>query len=257
MIIQFYEFENRKCVKKEENAVKSMKVWKKLLLALILLAAAGTAAAFSINSYVIHACGERILYKANSSDSLRQPREVRQLRGKRADCILVLGAKVRKDGSPSYMLKDRLDLAIALYKEKAAPKLLLSGDHGQVHYDEVNAMKNYAIEQGVPQEDLFLDHAGFSTYDSVYRAKEIFQVQRMIVVTQGYHQYRALYGCEKMGIKAWGAASDQAVYRGQTMRDLREIAARDKDFFKWMVKPDPTYLGEAIPISGSGIASQD
>lgn len=237
--------------------MKSMKVWKKLILALILLAVLGVAAVFGINSYVIHASGDRILYKASSGDSLLQRQAVSQLREKRADCILVLGAKVRKDGSPSYMLKDRLDLAIALYREKAAPKLLLSGDHGQVHYDEVNAMKNYAIKQGVPEEDLFLDHAGFSTYDSVYRAGEIFQVQRMIVVTQSYHQYRALYGCKKKGIEAWGAASDQAVYRGQRMRELREIAARDKDFIKWAIEPEPTYLGEAIPISGSGVVSQD
>ena len=98
--------------------------------------------------------------------------------------------------------RQRLDLGIKLYQEGVAPKLLLSGDHGQVQYDEVNAMKEYALQEGVPEEDLFLDHAGFSTYDSVYRAKKVFQVERMVVVTQGYHLYRALYGCEKMGIKA-------------------------------------------------------
>lgn len=237
--------------------MRTIHAWKKMVLVFIILAVAGMAAVFGINSYVIHTSRDALLYKADSGDNLVQPESLEKLREKKADCILVLGAKVRKDGSPSYMLKDRLDLAIALYKERIASKLLLSGDHGQVRYDEVNAMKNYAIKQGVPAEDLFLDHAGFSTYDSVYRAKEVFQVQKMIVVTQGYHQYRALYGCRKMGVEAWGAASDQAVYKGQKMRDLREIAARDKDFVKWMAKPEPTYLGEAIPISGSGVASQD
>lgn len=234
-----------------------MKLWKKSIRILIILAVAGATAVFGINGYVTGAVSDQILCRLQSHDAPVSQEEVESLKEKDADCIMVLGAKVRKDGSPSYMLQDRLDLAIALYREGVAQKLLLSGDHGQNRYDEVNAMKNYAMQQGVPKEDLFLDHAGFSTYDSVYRAKKIFQVKDLIIVTQGYHQYRALYGCGKMGIKAWGAASDQAVYRGQKMRDFREIAARNKDFFKWMAKPDPTYLGEAIPISGSGIASQD
>ncbi|MCI8646523.1 MAG: DUF218 domain-containing protein [Firmicutes bacterium] len=234
-----------------------MRLWKKIVLGAVLLAVLFAGAVFGISAHMVSSTGEQILCRMQDREQALSQEELDSLREKGADCILVLGAKVKKDGSPSYMLKDRLDLAISLYKAGAAPKLLLSGDHGQVRYDEVNAMKQYAMERGVPKEDLFLDHAGFSTYDSVYRAKEIFQAERIIVVTQSYHQYRALYGCGKMGIKAWGVASDQAIYRGQNMRDLREIAARDKDFFKWMAKPDPTYLGEAIPISGSGIASQD
>ena len=103
------------------------------------------------------------------------------------DCILVLGCGLRPDGEPTQMLKDRLDEAVALYKQGMAPKLLMSGDHGRVQYDEVNKMKEYAMAQGIPSEDIFMDHAGFSTYESAYRAKEIFQVQSMIVVTQQYH----------------------------------------------------------------------
>lgn len=234
-----------------------MKLWKKFAAGAILLAVLGAGAVFGISSYMVSTTQDQILYRHQSREETIPQQELSSLKEKQADCILVLGAKVRKDGTPSYMLKDRLDLAIALYKAGAAPKLLLSGDHGQIRYDEVNVMKTYAMKQGVPKEDLFLDHAGFSTYESAYRAKEIFQAEEIIVVTQSYHQYRALYGCEKMGMKAWGAASDQALYKGQKMRDLREIAARDKDFFKWMIKPEPTYLGDAIPISGSGIASQD
>lgn len=234
-----------------------MKLWKRIMLAVLALAIIGTAAVFGINAYVVNSVEERIVCEARTRELDLPSEEVRRLKRLNLDCVLVLGAKVRADGSPSYMLRDRLELGIRLYQEGAAPKLLLSGDHGQAEYDEVNVMKEYALKAGVPEEDLFLDHAGFSTYDSVYRAKEIFQAERIVVATQGYHLYRALYGCEKMGIEAWGAAADQAVYRGQTMRDLREIAARDKDFVKWMVKPEPTYLGEAIPINGSGIATGD
>ena len=102
-----------------------------------------------------------------------------------------------------------------------------------------------------------MDHAGFSTYESMYRAKEIFGVQNMIVVTQRYHMYRALYIAEKMGIESYGVAADQNLYGGQTMRDIRELLAQCKDFFKTMLMPEPTYLGEAIPISGSGDATND
>lgn len=224
------------------------------MLALVVL---GAAVVFGINAYVVASTEDQLLYQINTKDSVISDAGIKELKTKDADCILVLGALVRKDGTPSYMLQDRLDAAIKLYKAGVAPKILLSGDHGQVRYDEVNVMRSYALDAGVAKKDLFLDHAGFSTYESAYRAKEIFQVKKVIVVTQGYHQYRALYGCKKMGIEAWGVAADQSVYHGQRMRDLREILARDKDFAKWIVKPDPTYLGEAIPISGSGIKSQD
>ena len=110
-----------------------------------------------------------------------------------SDCILVLGAGVREDGTPSLMLRDRLLTAIELYENGGAPKLLMSGDHGRVDYNEVECMKNFAVEHGVPEDDIFLDHAGFCTYDSVVRAKEVFGAEKIIVVTQKYHIYRAIY----------------------------------------------------------------
>lgn len=110
-----------------------------------------------------------------------------------ADCILILGAGIRNNSDPSPMLKDRLEIGIQLYHEKKAPKIIMSGDHGNKNHDEVNIMKNYAIEKNVPSSDIFMDHAGFSTYESIYRAKEIFHVKKMIIVTQEYHLYRALY----------------------------------------------------------------
>ena len=172
-------------------------------------------------------------------------------------CILILGAGLKPDGTPNLMLADRLDQGIARYKRGAAPKILLSGDNGQERYDEVNAMKEYCLDQGVPMEDIFMDHAGFSTYESIHRASSIFQVESMIIVTQDYHLPRACYLAEKMGIRYLGIAARQIDYGGQRGRDLREIAARCKDFFTGILKPPPTYLGEVIPIEGSGLASHD
>ena len=174
-----------------------------------------------------------------------------------ADCILVLGAGLKADGTPNFMLQDRLDKGIELYKAGAAPKLLLSGDNGQVEYDEVNAMKKYALDAGVPAEDVFLDHAGFSTYESMYRARDIFLVKKAIIVTQKYHQYRSLYIAKGLGIEGYGIIAEPRTYGGQLKRDIREILARDKDFFMVILKPEPTYLGDTIPISGSGLPSQE
>ncbi len=174
-----------------------------------------------------------------------------------ADCILVLGAGLKPDGTPNHMLQDRLEKGIELYKADVAPKLLLSGDNGQIAYDEVNAMKKYVLNAGIPSGDIFMDHAGFSTYESMYRARDIFQVKKAIIITQRYHQYRALYTARGFGIEGYGVVPAPRTYAGQQYRDLREILARDKDFLKMIIKPEPTYLGDTIPIGGSGLASHD
>ena len=168
------------------------------------------------------------------------------------DCVIVLGCLVKSDGEPSDMLHDRLVTAIGLYKAGAAPKLLMSGDHGTAEYDEVNAMKKFAVDSGVPSEDVFMDHAGFSTYETVYRAKEVFCAKKVIIVTQEYHLYRALYIAEKLGLEAYGVSADLHTYRGQNVREIREVLARAKDLIMCIFKPEPTYLGEAIPVSGNG-----
>ncbi len=174
-----------------------------------------------------------------------------------ADCILVLGCSVKNNKTPSDMLEDRLLTGIALYENGAAPKLLMSGDHGQEDYNEVSVMKEFAEEKGVESQDIFMDHAGFSTYESIYRAKEIFGADKMIVVTQEYHLYRALFICEYLGVDAVGVSADIRSYAGQEIRDLREILARVKDFFTSIIKPEPTYLGDAISINGNGDATND
>ncbi len=168
------------------------------------------------------------------------------------DCILVLGCKVHDDGALSDMLEDRVKTGVMLYKEDVAPKIIMSGDHGTLEYDEVGAMKQYAIKEGVLSEDIFLDHAGFSTYESMYRAKEIFGVEKLVIVTQEYHLYRAVYIAEKLGMEAYGAPADIRTYRGQTSRDIRELLARCKDFATAALKPKPTYLGDKISLEGNG-----
>ena len=172
------------------------------------------------------------------------------------DCILILGAGIWGD-KPSPMLQDRLDEGIKLYKKGLSSKIIMSGDHGKEEYDEVNVMKSYAIEKGVPSKDIFMDHAGFSTYESVYRSKEVFEVKKMIIVTQKYHLYRALYIADRLDINAYGVNSNPKKYSGQIFREVREILARNKDFIYTIIKPKPTYLGESINVSGSGDITND
>lgn len=169
-----------------------------------------------------------------------------------ADCIVVLGASVFADGTPSGILQDRLDDAIALYKDKVAPKLIMSGDNSTVSYNEVKAMKDYAVAHGVPPEDIFSDHAGFSTYESMYRARYVFGAKRIIVATQTYHLYRALYAANGLGIDALGVPSDYHDYSKQLQYDVREIPARTKDFFKTLVKAPSTFVGDSISLDQSG-----
>ena len=198
----------------------------------------------SINLYVIATTRKLIL----TSDKIDNAKDI--------DCIIVLGAGIW-DNKPSPMLKDRLDEAINLYQKGLASKIIMSGDHGQENYDEVNIMKDYAISAGVPSEDIFMDHAGFSTYESIYRAKEIFNVKKAIIVTQKYHLYRALYIAKKLEIESYGVASNPRKYSNQLIREGREVLARNKDFFQVLFNIKPTYLGDSIPVSGNGNITND
>jgi len=212
-----------------------------ILMIFVALAAAGV---FSINAYIKSSAKKRIISFDQASN----------LEG--IDCILILGAGVWGD-RPTHMLQDRLDFGIELYKKGVSDRLLMSGDHGRKDYDEVNVMKSYAINEGVLSSHIFMDHAGFSTYESLYRARDIFQAKKIIIVTQEYHLYRALYVADKLGLEAYGVASDPRQYVGQRARDVREILARVKDFFYVIVKPKPTYLGDSIPVSGNGDVTND
>lgn len=175
------------------------------------------------------------------------------------NAILVLGAYVAPDGTVSPMLNDRLVEALKLYELGKAPKVLVSGDHGRKDYDEVNAMRVFLQNKNIPAENIFMDHAGFSTYESIYRAKDIFQVHKIIIVTQQYHLMRAVFIARALGLEAYGVASDLQNY-GEVMKvyKLREIAARNKDFIiSEFIKPKPAFLGQAIPVSGDGRVTDD
>lgn len=221
------------------------RIWKRLFIVLLCLALVGGITVLGINGHV----------KKSTSGQILSPEDAAALTD--IDCILVLGCYVHDSGRPSDMLADRLRRGIELYQSGAAPKLLMSGDHGQKDYNEVKAMKLEAMEEGIPSEDIFMDHAGFSTYESMYRAKEIFRCERIIAVTQTYHLHRAIANARAMGMHAVGIASDQRMYARQWYFDLREAAARVKDTVYGLAKPQPTCLGKAIPIFGNGDVTND
>ena len=219
-----------------------MKLIKKLTAAVLAIAAICAALVFGIDFYV----------KQKAKPYILKPEEA----GEGYDCVLVLGCGVWGD-TPSHMLEDRLLEGISLCQSGASKKLLMSGDHGRKGYDEVNVMKKFAVDRGIPSEDVFMDHAGFSTYESMYRAKEIFKAEKILIVTQDYHLYRAIYDARALGLEAYGVASNPRSYGGQLYRDIREILARNKDFIYSIIKPEPTYLGEAIPVQGNGNLTND
>lgn len=217
---------------------------KKILKYVIILIAIIVIVALGINFYVIISTNNQIL----EENDYRELADV--------DCIIVLGAGIWED-KPSPMLEDRLLEGIRLYQNNVSDKIIMSGDHGRKEYDEVNVMKDYAIEKGIPSEDIFMDHAGFSTYESLYRAKEIFGAKKIVIVTQKYHLYRSLYIANQLEIEAYGVGADPRQYVGAIYREMREILARDKDFVKCIFKPEPTYLGDTIPVSGNGDVTND
>jgi len=210
----------------------------------VLLVLIGLISLFGLNFLVISSTQDKIL-------------SLNEAKNSEVDCILVLGAGVGANGVPSPILKDRLDKGIELYQASISNRLLMSGDHGQVDYDEVNVMKNYAITSGITSSDIFMDHAGFSTYESLYRAKVIFQVKKVLIVSQKEHLYRAIYIAESLGLEAIGVAAEDIHYGGDEARDLREFLARVKDVFTLMIKPKPSYLGDPIPIDGNGDSTND
>ena len=221
------------------------KIILRIFCILVCLGVLGAAAVLGINGYV----------KASAKAQILTPEQAAQLEC--VDCILVLGCYVHENGNPSDMLHDRLQMGVELYDLGAAPKLLMTGDHGREGYDEVDAMKRFAVETGIPSENVFMDHAGFSTYESMCRAKEIFQAEKILIVTQEYHLYRAIYIAESLGLEAYGVSADYRSYSGQLSRDVREILARVKDFGTSLFQPKPTFLGEAIPIWGDGNVTND
>ena len=234
---------------KKKIRIALISVVSVLLCAVVLLGALAFCVVFGIDAFVVLSTRDRVL----SMDAATELDDV--------DCIIVLGCGLKSDGTPSHMLNDRLEVCLDIYfglsENGKETKLLMSGDHGTVEYDEVGAMKQFAIEGGVASSEIFMDHAGFSTYESIYRAKEIFGAERIIVVTQEYHLYRALHIADALGVEAYGVSADLRSYAGQLKYSAREILARNKDFVTAIFKPEPTYLGDKISLDGSGDVTND
>ncbi len=190
---------------------------KRLVAFLLCISIALSAGVLGINAY-IKKSGERRIITNEEAEKLEN-----------TDYILVLGCRVIDNKSPSHMLEDRLIKGVELYN-RTGIKLLMSGDHSSDEYNEVAVMEQYAVAGGVKKADIMKDHSGFSTYESVYRAKTVFGAKKIIIVTQKYHLYRALYIAEELDLEAYGVACDRRAYKGQIWREIREIAARVKDF---------------------------
>ena len=195
---------------------------KKLLKLCILVILAASILALSLNFYVIMSTEGSI---NNTTD-------------RKYSCILVLGAGIRPDGTPSHMLEDRIIKSVELYKSGVSDVILMSGDHSSDSYNEVGVMKSYAMSLGVPESAIICDGKGYSTYESVWRAKEIFGYSDLVIVTQTYHLHRAIHIANSLGIECVGASASLRSYGGQIFNDLREAVARCKDFVFAILKPD-------------------
>lgn len=227
-------------VRKEKKAKKHLvksKALRRIICILLCLCVASTLFIGLANAYVIAYSSKYIL-------------DLDTIKTETFDCVMILGAR---KGSP--MLDERLQFGLQAYNTGCSDRLLMSGDHGTESYDEVNFMKDYAIKEGVEADSVFMDHAGFSTYESMYRARDVFQVEKVLIVTQKYHLYRAVYDARKLGLDAYGYKAENLLY--PVINDVREAAARVKDFVWCILKPEPTFLGEAIPISSSGALTDD
>lgn len=226
---------------------KIVKIGVVALIAVVGFCVLGAVYAFTVNWYVETSNNEKMV---SSSDSDALPK---------VDAVIVLGAKVHEEGRLSGMLEDRVVQAYTVYTAGKADKILLTGDHGTKIYDEVNAMKEYVLELGVPAEDIFLDHAGFETYDSLYRAHDIFEVEFAIVVTQAFHLPRAVYIGNALGIDTYGISADLTPYPKSQLeyQEKREFLARNKAFLLTLIHKKPRLLGETIPITGDSRKSWD
>ena len=200
-----------------KTAQKAAVQWIAVFLAAFMLVAL---AVFIISGAIADSTTERVYGSADNIDETQS-----------FDCVLVLGAGLKADGTPSHMLEDRIKVGADVFGKVNAGCILMSGDRSGDNYDEPAAMRKYAEELGIDPSFIIVDNEGYSTYESIMRAKEIYGFDKIIVVTQEYHLYRALYIADKSGIDAVGIGADLRPYRGQTVRDVREILARAKDFF--------------------------
>jgi SanA protein len=170
---------------------------------------------------------------------------------------LVLGARVHTDGKLSQVLKDRLDTAVELFANRKIDRIIVSGDNSRKNYDETDAMRDYLLSQNIMPRAIFTDYAGFDTYDSIYRAREIFSVENLIIVTQEFHLPRALFIAKNLDIHAIGFSANLRKYRDNQRMQIREILANVKAFGNLLFHSKPKFLGDEIDIRGDGRESWD
>jgi len=163
-----------------------------------------------------------------------------------AQVALIPGAAILQGGGLSPIFRDRVDAAIKLYESEKVSKILVSGDNSTVSHNEVNPVRDYLIQNGIPGADIYLDHAGFDTYSTMYRARDIFRVSSIIISTQAFHLPRAVFIARSLGLKAYGVSADRGTILFKNY--VREVFANEKAVFSVLFRAKPKFLGEAIPI---------
>lgn len=161
---------------------------------------------------------------------------------------IVFGAGIRPDGTPTPYLENRIKTAVALHEQQKIEKILMSGDNSTLNHNEPVVMKKYAIKLGVPSDDVVMDFAGFSTYDTCYRAQAIFGLKAATLVTQGYHLPRAMVTCDRLGVKNIGVAAVKQSRDYNASYLMREYLSSDKMTIELLLKPKPPILGKPEPI---------
>ncbi len=167
------------------------------------------------------------------------------------EVAIIPGASVL-NGKPSPVLSARADMAIELFESGKVSKILVTGDNGQLNHDEVTPVRRYLTAAGIPAEDIFLDHAGFDTYSSMYRAIRVFHASSATIVTQDFHISRAVYIARHLGMVTYGVV---AAGGGSPLDYLREIPASDKALWDLLAYRIPQFLGSPFPLTGSGTST--
>lgn len=171
-------------------------------------------------------------------------------RAPNVQAAVVPGAAIYADGNLSPIFIDRVDMAVRLYQQGKVLKILVSGDNSTDTYNEVNPAREYLLSRGIPEEDIYLDHAGFDTYSTMYRARDIFEVSSMLVTTQEFHLPRSIFIARMLGIEAHGVAADVGAVH--IRNNIREAFATPKAVLDIVRKREPKFLGEKIPVTGEG-----
>ena len=189
-----------------------------------------------VSYFTIRSGSEKYIYSDTSSLS-------------HAQAVMILGASTLSNGDLSLILKQRVDTAISIYRKGIVDKILVTGDNGTLSYNEVDPVRVYLLKNNIPEKDIFLDHAGFDTYSSMYRARDVFLIESIVVVSQSFHLPRAVYIARHLGLSAVGVSADNCSYLWRNY--VREVFADVKALVDVYLNRQPKYLGPVIPITGN------